>query len=200
MTFTAYQVLVVLILAFLTHCLDQFMIYCAFFFLLPQLNCQATNFSSTSGLEMFLRRLRDSYVLFGSCELSENTRGIFIGNTVPFVACAVLLLDGNLGANSWWDGSAHSSRVGQVCMALAYSVNYSVFLINLVPSDKGVSLNMKKRQEKERPIAMCLHFKYFFPLNPIRLLHQEKIKSVIACCLCQHSLKRHLISEDEVAI
>lgn len=28
-------------------------------------------------------------------------------------------------------------------MALAYSVNYSVFLVNLVPSDNGVSLNMK---------------------------------------------------------
>jgi len=28
-------------------------------------------------------------------------------------------------------------------MALAYSVNYSVFLINLVPSDTGVSLDMK---------------------------------------------------------
>lgn len=48
---------------------------------------------------MFLRRLSNQYVFFGS-ELSENTRGIFRGNMVPFVACAVLLLDATLAANS----------------------------------------------------------------------------------------------------
>lgn len=85
-------------------------------------------------------------------------------------------------------------------MALAYSVNDSVFLINLVPSDKGVSLDMQNVRTRKGSLQHVCTLN-IFPLNPVlRLLHQEEMKSVVACHLCQDSLKKDLICEDEVAI
>lgn len=63
-----------------------------------------------------------------------------------------------------------------------------------------MSLNTKNVRTRKGSLQ-CVCTLNNFPLNPIlRLLDQEEIKSVVACRLCQQSLKRDLICEDEVAI